>query len=80
MNTDSFLAIYTNVRRVYRLIVSETGDTMCPSNIEKYLWCKPTGSSTDHLYVYSSNDALSDDTKVNDLVTLNFTVMLKIAF
>ena len=31
-------------------------------------------------HAYSTNDALSNDTKVNDLVTLNLTLKLKIAF
>ena len=31
-------------------------------------------------HVYSTNDALSNDTKVNDLVTLTLTLKLKIAF
>ena len=31
-------------------------------------------------HAYSSNDALSNDTKVNDLVTLTLTLKLKIAF
>ena len=33
-----------------------------------------------HWHAYSTNDALSNDTKVNDLVTLNSTFALKIAF
>ena len=31
-------------------------------------------------HAYSSNDTLSNDTKVNDLVTLTLTLKLKIAF
>ena len=31
-------------------------------------------------HAYSTNDALSKDTKVNDLVTLTLTLKLKIAF
>ena len=31
-------------------------------------------------HAYSTNDALSNDTKVNDIVTVTLTLMLKIAF
>ena len=31
-------------------------------------------------HAYSNNDSLSNDTKVNDLVTLTLTFVLKIAF
>ena len=31
-------------------------------------------------HAYSTNDALSNDTKVNDIVTLTSTLKLKIAF
>ena len=32
------------------------------------------------LHTFSTNDALSNDTKVNDLVTLTLTFLLRIAF
>ena len=43
--------------------------TFEPLQVETHIW-----------HAYSTNDALSYDTKVNDLVTLTFTFALKIAF
>ena len=72
------LNIYIYSTSAVRLKKNPNNNRFCKSNLHYTTYMQEIETSSSH--AYSTDKALSIDTKVNDFVTLTVTILLKIAF